>query len=246
MISNEANDYNYYRTDKVRLLKSLLFPVIFTVLIWVIKVIELFMHLDLASFGILPLRASGLIGIITAPLIHSDVQHLLSNTFAVFFLSWAVIYFYKEISGWVIGLIYVLSGFWVWFFAREAYHIGASGLIYGMATFLFFSGVFRKHVPLAALSLVIVFLYGGIIWGVFPTHERISWETHLTGLLAGIITAIYYRKEGPQRPKPFADEEEEEDENNESDSHVSHDETGMELKDDAYVWHYKETPESEK
>jgi len=198
------------KADVLILKKSLVFPVLFTALLWIVKFAELYFNLNFTKFGLLPLDVSGLLGIITAPLIHSDVQHLWSNTIGVFLLSWGLCYFYKEISRRVFFLIYILSGSAVWFFAREAYHIGASGLVYGLASFLFFSGVFRRHVPLAALSLVIVFLYGGIIWGLLPTFNFISWETHLTGFVSGVLLAIYFRKEGPQRPQPFADETDEE------------------------------------
>jgi len=204
-----------YKPDKILFLKSLIFPLSFTVFLWAIKIAELCFNQNFFWLGIYPLKFSGLIGIVTAPLIHADINHLLSNTFGVLFLSWAIFYFYTKVAQRAFILIYVLSGFWVWFFAREAYHIGASGLIYGMASFLFFSGIFRKHVPLIAVSLTIVFLYGGIIWGIFPTFEKISWETHLTGLIAGIIVAVYYKNEGPQRPQPFYDSEEETDDNNE-------------------------------
>ena len=202
-----------YKPDKILFLKSLFFPLLFTILLWIIKIIELYFNLDMAFLGVYPLKLSGLIGILTAPLIHADINHLLSNTFGVFLLSWAIFYFYSKFALRVFLFIYLLSGFWVWFFAREAYHIGASGLIYGMASFLFFSGIFRKHIPLMAVSLTIVFLYGGIIWGVFPTFEKISWETHLSGLIAGLIVAVYYKNEGPQKPQPFYESEEEEEEN---------------------------------
>ncbi len=197
--------------DKIKLFKSLLFPLIFTTSLWLVKIIELIFNIQFTRLGIYPLKLSGLIGVITAPLVHGDLQHLISNTFGVLFLIWAVFYFYQTIAKGAFILIYVLSGFWVWFFARDAYHIGASGLIYGMASFLFFSGIFRRHVPLIAVSLTIVFLYGGIVWGIFPVFEKISWETHLTGLVAGIITAIYYKNEGPQRPVLIDDDDDDDD-----------------------------------
>ncbi|OQA00471.1 MAG: Rhomboid family protein [Bacteroidetes bacterium ADurb.Bin408] len=196
-----------FKPDRTTLLNSLIFPVSFTALLWLVKIIETLLKLDIVTLGIFPLKLSGLIGILTAPLIHSGIHHLLSNTVGVFLLSWALFYFYREIALWSFILIYFLSGFWVWFFARDAFHIGASGLIYGMASFLFFSGIFRRFAPLIAVSLTIVFLYGGIIWGIFPTIEKISWETHLTGLLAGIIVAIYYKNEGPQKPHIPDDDE---------------------------------------
>ncbi len=168
------------------------------------------MGISLYALGVFPLSLKGLIGIVTAPLIHGDFNHLISNSFALFILTFALFYFYKGVALNSFFLIYFLSGFWVWFFGREAYHIGASGLVYGLVSFLFFSGIIRKSVPLVAVSLTVVFLYGGIVWGVLPIKDGMSWETHLTGFLAGVITAFHFKKEGPQKPK-YSWEEDEDD-----------------------------------
>jgi membrane associated rhomboid family serine protease len=98
-------------------------------------------------------------------------------------------------------LIYLISGIWLWFGGRPAYHIGASGIIYGFASFLFISGIIRKYIPLMAISLLVAFLYGGLIWGVLPIDMKISWEGHLYGGIAGIVVAFYYKNKGPQRKK---------------------------------------------
>jgi membrane associated rhomboid family serine protease len=110
-----------------------------------------------------------------------------------------LIYFYRELAWKVFILSWLLSGFWLWIIGRENYHIGASGVLYGLITFLFFSGVLRRHTGLMALSLLVVFLYGSLIWGIFPLFRIISWESHLCGSIAGILLAVVYRKEGPQR-----------------------------------------------
>jgi membrane associated rhomboid family serine protease len=100
----------------------------------------------------------------------------------------------------------------VWLAGRDAWHIGASGLIYGLASFLFFSGIIRKYFRLVALSLLIVFLYGSMVWGIFPNiYKNVSWESHMLGFISGIILAVAYRKEGPQEPVyEWMEEEEEE------------------------------------
>ena len=232
------------KTENIFFIKSLIFPFAFTILLWVIKIVELYFNLDMVWLGVYPLKFNHLFGILTAPLIHGDIQHLISNTFGVFFLTWALFYFYSKVALRAFLLIYFLSGFWVWFFAREAYHIGASGLIYGMTSFLFLSGILRKHIPLIAVSLTIVFLYGGILWGIFPTFEKISWETHLTGLLAGIIVAVYYKNEGPQKPKPlYETDADEEDDFNDLDENISEnvDLDNEEQHEDVEIkYHYKE------
>jgi len=230
--------------EKIRLIKSLIVPFIMVFVIWTVKLFEVYSHINLHFLGVLPLKVAGLIGIITAPLIHADFNHLLSNTFALFFLTTALFYFYKEIAAWAFFSIYILSGFWVWFFGRDAYHIGASGIIYGLVAFLFFSGIFRKHKPLVALSLTIVFLYGSIIWGIFPLHASLSWETHLTGLIAGLIMAVYYKNEGPQKPIYQWEEEAEDDDVSNTDiSLFESNETPVDKTDDFGIdvkYHYKE------
>jgi membrane associated rhomboid family serine protease len=134
---------------------------------------------------------------------HDDYKHLLNNSIPTFLLITLLFYSYKKIALKVFFLSWIYTGLFLWIFAKNngAYHIGMSGVIYSLATFLFTSGVLRKYLPLQALSLFIVFIYGSLIWGIFPTNSRISWEGHLMGFVVGIILAFYYRKEGPQRPK---------------------------------------------
>jgi membrane associated rhomboid family serine protease len=127
-------------------------------------------------------------------------------------LATALFYFYRDISLKVLLGIWLLSGIWVWFGGRESWHIGASGVIYGLSSFLFFSGLIRKNTQLAALAMVVAFLYGSMVWGIFPDfipRENISWEGHLGGFVSGIILAFYFRKTGP-KPKRYSWEFEEE------------------------------------
>ncbi len=193
--------------ERLKVLKSLVFPVVFLTIIWLIKLIEYSFQVDFSDYGILPLRIKGLIGIIAAPLIHANFSHLIANSLPLFLLSWGIFYFYKEFALSATLLIYFITGLWVWVFARDAYHIGASGLIYGYGSFLFLSGVIRRDGKLMAVSMLIIFLYGGMVWGVFPMKEQVSWESHLMGLLAGIIIAFYYRNHGPQKKNYEWDED---------------------------------------
>lgn len=201
--------------DKKRIVLSLIFPLVFVALLWLVKVIEITYGKSFSKFGLYPLHVEGLIGIIAGPLIHGDWKHLTNNSFPLFFLGWTLFYFYQEIAWKVFFLIYFLSQFWLWFFAREAYHIGASGLVYGLGAFLFVSGILRRNRNLLAISLLVAFLYGGMIWGIFPIEERVSWEGHLMGMTAGIILAFFYKKHGPPMPnqEENEDDEEEDDEN---------------------------------
>jgi membrane associated rhomboid family serine protease len=117
-------------------------------------------------------------------------------------LSIALFFLYSEIALKVLSWTWVLTGLLVWVGGREAWHIGASGLVYGLASFLFFSGIIRRYYRLVALSLLIVFLYGEMVWGIFPgVYQNVSWESHMLGFVSGIILAIWYRKEGPQEPE---------------------------------------------
>ena len=178
---------------------SLVFPALFVLLFWVVFAIENVLGLDFATYGIYPLHLEGLKGVLFSPFIHSGLSHISANSVPFFVLSLALLFFYRKLAYRIFILVYLLSGLCVWFGGREAWHIGASGVIYGLASFLFFSGVLRSDVRLLTISIVVVFLYGGMFWGIFPIKPGISWEGHLWGAASGLILSIYYRKQGPQR-----------------------------------------------
>ena len=199
------------RTSPSKLFFSILYPSLFVLVLWVIRIYEKVENVDFAAYGLYPRTTQGLIGIITAPLIHGDAAHLGSNTLPLLILGSVMFYFYRPIAFQVFGWVYFITGFWVWVAARQAYHIGASGLVYGFITFIFFSGVLRKDVKLLSISLFVAFLYGGTAYGILPLTKSISWESHLMGAIAGFITAYHFRKEGPQaHVYDFGDEEENE------------------------------------
>ncbi len=195
---------------KKRFIYSLLFPAFFLLILWLVWFVETELNLDFSTWGIFPRRISGLRGIIFAPFIHANIRHLANNSLPLFFLMTGTLYFYREVGYKVFFYLWLIGGVLVWIGARDAYHIGASGIIYGLAAFLFFSGIIRNHIPLIAISLLVVFLYGSMIWGVFPLVEKMSWESHLMGALTGVALAFVYRHEGPQKPPPFWENEEEE------------------------------------
>ncbi|TSA26151.1 MAG: rhomboid family intramembrane serine protease [Bacteroidetes bacterium] len=201
--------------ERRKLIRSLFFPVIFVIAIWLVKFLEVILDTSFATYGMYPMQWKGLPGILTMPLIHADWKHLFANSIPLFILAAFLFYSYREIAWRILILIYLLSGLWVWFLGTEgSLHIGSSGVVYGLAAFLFTSGIIRRDTRLMAITLLVAFLYGGLVWGIFPQlfpRERISWEGHLMGLLAGTILAVYFRKVGPQRPR-FDWEDEEEDE----------------------------------
>ena len=179
--------------------------IIVLVMMWLFYWADFLFVYDFHSLGVVPKQLPGLKGLIFMPWIHahSDARHILNNSIPAFLLITLLFYSYKEIALRVFLFAWFLTGFLLWLLAADngAHHIGMSGVIYSLAAFLFTSGVLRKYLPLQALSLFIVFLYGSMIWGIFPTKERISWEGHLSGMVVGVILAIYYRRRGPQRPK---------------------------------------------
>lgn len=195
-----------------KLLLNLIIPGIFVFFMWLVKIIEVLFNIDLSGFGIYPLTVRGLPGILFSPYIHADFGHLFNNSLPLFFLGVALFYFYSEVAVKVFTWTYLLTGLLVWVAGREAWHIGASGLVYGLASFLFFSGIIRRYFRLIALSLLIVFLYGSMVWGIFPgTYKNVSWESHMLGFFSGLVLAVIYRNKGPQAPVyewPEEDEEE--------------------------------------
>ncbi|MEX0811538.1 MAG: rhomboid family intramembrane serine protease [Chitinophagales bacterium] len=179
---------------------SLRIPLQAVGLMWLVMLNSWIMDINLVSAGLYPRSLNGLIGIITAPFIHSSLEHLSSNSFPLIFLGTMSFYFYPRISKRVILILVFLVGILVWLFARPSYHIGASGIVYGLASFIFFSGVFRKDIRSYALSFIILFLYGGIVEGLMPNQFGVSWESHLAGAVSGIVLAFIYRN--TDRPKP--------------------------------------------
>lgn len=193
--------------------QAIIFPALFVGIIWIVNLIDRTFTLGLYKLGLYPRSFPGLKGILTAPFLHSTDgwEHILNNTPPILVLGWLLFYHYRGIAFQALFFMWFFSQFWVWIIARESYHIGASTLIYALTGFLFFSGVLRRDRKLMATSILVAFLYGSIIWGVFPIKENMSYEGHFFGLLAGIIVAWFYRKEGPQRKRfEWEDEEEEE------------------------------------
>ena len=167
----------------------------FVVCIYVIFAISIF--IPITKFGIIPRTSWGLIGIFTSPFLHSGIRHLVSNTIPLIVLLFILNYFYHRKAFTVIVFTVIIGGFFVWVFGRSANHIGASGLIYGLAGFLITNGFVEKKLLPLIISAGVIFLYGGLIWGVFPTvYSYVSWEGHLFGTIAGILIAFILKGKG--------------------------------------------------
>ncbi|RZS99938.1 rhomboid family intramembrane serine protease [Aquimarina brevivitae] len=170
------------------------FPILFVLIIWVVFWFEIRFNVDLNTFGIRPRDIVGLRGILFSPFIHSDITHLWHNTLPLFILSSALFFFYWQRAWNILVFGLLCTGILTWIMGRNAYHIGASGLIYMLFGFLFLKGILAKHIRLIALSFATVFVYGSMVWYILPVDPQISWEGHLSGLLVGILLAIVFRK----------------------------------------------------
>jgi len=189
------------KSDKKELYSSLFVPFLFLLTMWLVKIIEVNFNSSFVKFGVSPQTFSGLKGILFSPFIHKDFTHLLNNSYPVLILGGMLFSFYRKIAARIFLWLFFISGFWLWIIGRPSFHIGASGIIYALASFILVSGIIRKNPRLSAVSLVVIFLYGSMIWGILPTNEAVSWEGHLAGFVAGIIVALFYKNEGPKRKK---------------------------------------------
>jgi len=178
---------------------TLAIPLYFVLILWLVFWFEVKYGFNLNKFGIYPRTFKGLRGVIFSPFIHGDIKHLYHNSIPLFVLLFSLVYFYRDIALKIFLYGTLITGILTWIIARKSYHIGASGIIYLLFSFIFFSGIIRKNFRLIAVSLVVIFLYGSMVWYLLPVKENISWEGHVSGFMAGIFFAYYYRKYGPQK-----------------------------------------------
>ena len=199
--------------EKKKFLGSLIIPLIIVALMWAVKIIEISFGIDLGRFGVVPHRAEGLLGILTMPFLHGSWEHLMANSIPILVLGTALYYCYPTLANRVMLITYLVSGLLTWCIGNpNSTHIGASALVYGLNLFLIVSGFIRGNRQLIVIALIMVFLYGSFIWGMIPELaelQSISWEGHLSGAIVGIILAILFRKEGPQKEVYHWEEEEE-------------------------------------
>lgn len=174
-------------------------PLYFVLALWIVYWFEVSNGYNFNSFGIYPRSLSGLKGILFSPFIHGDIKHLYHNSAPLFVLLFSLLYFYRGISWKVFIYGTLCTGLLTWIIARRSYHIGASGIIYLLFSFIFLSGIIRKNYRLVAVSLMVIFLYGSMVWYVLPVKDSVSWEGHLSGFLSGLVLAVIYRDSGPQK-----------------------------------------------
>ncbi|RYM33521.1 rhomboid family intramembrane serine protease [Brumimicrobium glaciale] len=193
------------QTEKGRTLEAILYPLLIVIVMWVVFLIDRHFHLDFYKYGVKPQTVEGIKGIFLMPFVHGqrNFSHIINNSVPTFILMGTLIYFYREIAVYVVLLVWLGTGFLVWYLAVNtgSYHIGMSGVVYGLFGFLFISGFFKKYLPLQAISLIVAFVYGSMIWGIFPMEQGVSWEGHLSGFMVGALVAVTFRKKGPVPPK---------------------------------------------
>lgn len=205
------------KEEKEKLLRSMNIPALVLVLMWFLMFFQWYFSFSLYFLGINPLHFNGLQGIFTSVLIHGNWGHLLGNSAPFFLLGTALFYFYPKISTKVFFGMWITSGIYLWLFARDNWHIGASGLIYSLAFFHLTIALLKREMKIVSFSMLIIFLYGSMIWGFFPEfypEENISWEGHLMGAVVGVIFAFFFKSHAPQSKKYFEDEDEDMDDEN--------------------------------
>lgn len=171
----------------------IVYPLLLVISIWLVFWYQVRIDSGIRHFGIYPQKAEGLLGVFTSPFIHSNISHLYNNSIPLLILSMALFYFYNKIAWRILFFGMLISGLLTWFIGKSGNHIGASGVIYMLVSFIFFKGIIAKHYRLIALSLIIIFLYGSMIWYVFPIKDGVSWEGHLGGLITGFLLALVFR-----------------------------------------------------
>ena len=174
--------------------EAFIYPILLVLVMWVVFWADHLFTADFYKFGVRPKNLEALKGIVFMPLLHSKVDwaHIVNNSFPTLILLGTLIFYYRTIALKVFALSWHFTGVGLWLFATDtnSYHIGMSGVIYALAGFLFASGVVRKYLPLQGISLFVAFLYGSMIWGVFPMETHVSWEGHLSGLVTGVVLAV--------------------------------------------------------
>ena len=182
------------KEDFLRFRYSVYMTMTFVAILWFVHSLLFALEVDQRQFGILPRTLHGAIGIVTSPLVHGDLNHLMGNTIPLLALGIGLFYFYRHVALRVFFIIYALTGIFVWLLARSSSHIGASGIVYGIISFLLFSGLFRRDMRSVAISLIVIFLYGGMAAGLIPLERDISYESHWLGFGLGFVCALFYRK----------------------------------------------------
>jgi len=189
--------------EKSNYLTFLVLPLYIVLLMWVVYWIEIRWAFDFSKYGILPRDLKGLKGIFFGPFVHGSLKHLFNNSIPLLVLSSSLLFFYPKQAFQVLIIGTILSGIGTWIVGRYSYHIGASGVVYMLASYLLFQGLFSKSIQLISISLIVVFFYGSLIWYLFPIDPQVSWEGHSSGFLVGVVLSLFYYKKIPNDNKKY-------------------------------------------
>ncbi len=177
--------------------------------LWIILIFDTVFGLGLTRFGLRPRHIEGLVGVFTAPLLHGGAEHMFSNTLPLIISLTTILYLYPRSAMRVIPIIWMGSGVLAWMIGRTSLHFGASGFVYGLLAYVFIGGILRLDMRSVAVSVMVWFLYGSMIWGVLPIRPNMSWELHLSGAILGVALAIVYRRWDVTPVKRYAWEDDE-------------------------------------
>lgn len=186
--------YTHSKRARANFRLAMKISLVVLVALWLVFLLDSMFSLRLGRFGLRPHSITGLWGIITAPLLHGSLKHIFSNSMPLFVSLTAILYLYPNSSSRVIPLIWLGSGLLAWIIGRPSLHYGASGLIYGLLAYVFVSGMLRRDMRSIAVSMLVGFLYGSMIWGVLPIRPNMSWEMHLSGAVMGVVLAFVYSR----------------------------------------------------
>ena len=186
--------YTHSANSRALLRLAIRLSIGFVVVLWLVHLMNWAMDLDRLPFGVRPREWLGLVGIVTAPLMHGDFAHLVANSVPLLVLGATMLFLYPHATLRVLPAVYLGTGVLVWLFGRDSVHIGASGLVYGLVSYVFVAGLLRRDRRAIAASLMVVMLYGSLAWGVLPIQPRMSWETHLAAAAIGVLMALALRR----------------------------------------------------
>jgi membrane associated rhomboid family serine protease len=186
-------DYTSSKRAKSSFVLAVKLGLIVLAVVWLSFFLQLLIGPEMAQMGLRPRSVDGLLGLLTTPLLHGSFAHLLSNSVPLFVGIVAMLFLYPNSSLRVLPILYVGSAALAWIFGRSSVHIGASGLVYGLLSYVFLAGLLRRDLRSVGVSLMVWFFYGSMVWGVLPLAERTSWELHASGFLLGLLTAWIYR-----------------------------------------------------
>ena len=181
----------------------LLLPVCLVLVMWIVFWVEIRWQYGLSHFGIFPGTIFGLRGILFGPFLHGSFKHLFNNSVPILVLTSALLYFYPKHALRILIFGSIFTGLGTWVIGRPAYHIGASGMVYMLTSYLLFQGLISRNVQLISISLIVVFFYGSLIWYLFPIDPKISWEGHSSGFAVGVILALLNYKNLPKVEKKY-------------------------------------------